>query len=149
MSTSIEHTQLRILIADDSDDDVTRTRSVLYECFPSSSVRWVKDGEELLDYLLNRKVYKDTIHHPLPHLVLLDLNMPRRSGIEALNIIRAEKRLRDLPVVILSGARTVYSMKHAHDLGILGFLRKPFGPDEASDLRRILTESGVPGPVSL
>lgn len=145
MTSPAEDTQLKILIADDSDDDVALTRSVLYESFPNSSVRWVKDGEELIDYLENRKVYKDAHLNPRPSVVLLDLNMPRRSGIEALNIIRANPALRALPVVILSGARTVYSMKHAQDLGILGFLRKPFGPDEATDLLRILAESGVRG----
>jgi CheY-like chemotaxis protein len=129
-----------ILIAEDNEDDYLLARDALEECWPDVELRWVKDGEELMDYLLHQGVYKDPVKCPLPNLLLLDLNMPRKNGREALKEIRATPRLRCLPVVVLTSSLADNDVLFSYEQGANSFLRKPVGFEPFVDVMRALCD---------
>ncbi|MGQ9699801.1 MAG: response regulator [Candidatus Bipolaricaulaceae bacterium] len=88
---------------------------------------WVKDGEEALDFLFRRKEH---VHAPRPNLVLLDLRLPKKSGLEVLEEIKKEEKLRKIPVVVLTVSTDEEDMVRAYDSGAAGFLQKPASPEE-------------------
>jgi CheY-like chemotaxis protein len=118
---------LCILIAEDNEDDYLLARDALKECNPEIDLRWVKDGEDLMDYLLHRGVYKDSVEFPLPNLLLLDLSMPRKNGREALKEIRALPGLRRLPIVVLTTSHSEEDILFSYDQGANSFISKPIG----------------------
>ena len=117
--------QITILLADDSDDDRMMTREALQESFVLNRMAEVEDGEELMDYLHRRGEYADPQSSPRPGLILLDLNMPRKSGQEALQEIKADPSLRRIPVVILTTSQDEHDILRSYDLGVNSFITKP------------------------
>jgi DNA-binding response OmpR family regulator len=89
----------------------------------------VLDGEEAVVYLAGEGRYADRLRYPLPGLVLLDLKLPRRSGLEVLQWLREQQVLRRLPVVVLSSSREATDIDRAYDLGANSYLVKPVGSD--------------------
>src|SRR5687767_2005551 len=96
---------ITILIADDDPDDRELTRDALQECRLANEVHFVEDGEELMDYLSRRGQHRNLAGSPLPGLILLDLNMPRKDGREALKEIKANPDLRRIPIVVLTTSK--------------------------------------------
>src|SRR5215813_3683121 len=94
--------QVEILMADDDPDDRMMAARALREYRLKNNIRFVENGEELLDYLHHRGRYADPTSSPRPGLILLDLNMPRKDGREALAEIKADPDLRTIPVVVLT-----------------------------------------------
>ena len=90
-----------------------------------NDLRFVEDGEELLDYLYHRGRYADVASSPTPGLILLDLNMPRKDGREALREIKADPALRQIPVVVLTTSKAEEDVYRAYDLGVSSFITKP------------------------
>jgi CheY-like chemotaxis protein len=88
---------------------------------------WVKDGEEALDFLFRRKNY---VQAPRPNLVLLDLRLPKKSGLEVLEEVKRDEKLRKIPVVVLTVSTDEEDMVRAYDSGAAGFLQKPASPEE-------------------
>jgi len=88
---------------------------------------WVKDGEEALDFLFRRKNYAQA---PRPNLVLLDLRLPKKSGLEVLEEVKRDEKLRKIPVVVLTVSTDEEDMVRAYDSGAAGFLQKPASPEE-------------------
>ena len=121
--------QCLILMADDDPDDRLLVRDALGECEPSAKIaermRFVNDGEDLMDYLLRRGRHSDPSASPRPDLILLDLNMPRKDGREALREIRADGELRDIPVVVFTTSRAETDIKLVYGLGANSFVTKP------------------------
>ena len=121
--------QCLILMADDDADDRLLVKDALGECEAEAKVaeqlRFVNDGEDLMDYLLRRGKYSDPAASPQPDLILLDLNMPRKDGREALREIRAQKELRDIPVVVFTTSRAETDIKLVYGLGANSFVTKP------------------------
>ncbi len=105
--------------------------SVRYDLF------WVKDGEEALDFLFRRKNY---VQAPRPNLVLLDLRLPKKSGLDVLAEIKKEEKLRKIPVVVLTVSTDEEDMVRAYDSGAAGFLQKPASPEEFDRLLRTVWE---------
>jgi len=93
-----------------------------------------KDGVELMDYLLRRGEYTDASTAPRPGLILLDLNMPKKDGREALSEIKADKRLRHIPVVILTTSQAEEDILRTYDLGVNSFISKPVTFDALVDI---------------
>lgn len=120
-----EVAQNMILLADDDGDDQLLVRDALAECDPAVGVRFVENGEELLDYLLHRGRFLDAAQNPVPDLILLDLNMPRQDGREALREIRAHPDLRRLPVVVFTTSNADTDVGQIYDLGANSFITKP------------------------
>ena len=113
-----------ILIADEDADDRLFMAEALRQNQFRSTVRFVEDGEELLDYLTCQNGFTAE-NAPLPSLIILDLNMPRKDGFEALHEIKAHPRLCRLPVVVLSTSAAEEDVKRAYGLGGNSYITKP------------------------
>ena len=116
---------LTILLADDSEDDRLMTREALHDTLEFNELREVEDGEELMNYLLHSGPYADPASAPVPNLILLDLNMPRKSGYEALQDIKAHPVLKRIPVVVFSTSSDEEDVVRSYDLGVNSFITKP------------------------
>ena len=114
-----------ILLADDSEDDRLMTRDALNESFVLNDLREVEDGEQLMDYLHRRGQYTDPNTSPRPGLILLDLNMPRKSGQEALAEIKRDPLLRRIPVIVLTTSEADEDIVRSYELGVSSFITKP------------------------
>lgn len=114
-----------ILMADDSSDDRFLAREALRESLVVNDLREVEDGEELMDYLHRRGEYSDPESSPRPGLILLDLNMPRKSGREALEEIKEDENLRRIPIVVLTTSEDEADIIASYDLGVSSFITKP------------------------
>ena len=100
-------------------------RDALRESRLHNDLRFVEDGEQLMDYLFRRGKYSDPATSPTPGLILLDLNMPRKDGREALKEIKADPTLRRIPVVVLTTSREEEDIYRTYDLGANSFISKP------------------------
>lgn len=116
---------IHILIADDDQDDCLMMREAFKEIRVRNPLHFVHDGEALLDYLQRRPPYDDEARYPLPGLILLDLNMPRMDGREALQAIKSNADLRGIPVVILSTSSAEEDIQCSYDMGGNSFITKP------------------------
>jgi CheY-like chemotaxis protein len=117
---------ITILVCDDDEDDRMLTQQALEDAHISNSVRFVEDGEQLLDYLYQRGAYAgETGKAPRPGLILLDLNMPKIDGREALKKIKGDPALKDIPVVVLSTSRLDEDIARSYQLGVNSFITKP------------------------
>jgi CheY-like chemotaxis protein len=114
-----------ILMADDDADDRLMADKALQEARLENSLNFVEDGEELMDYLLHRGKYLDASQYPLPGLILLDLNMPRKDGREALKEIKAHPLLHRIPVVVLTTSSAEQDIVRSYDLGVNSYIIKP------------------------
>ena len=112
-----------ILMADDDDDDRLLARDALAECNVEGNLRFVENGEELMEYLCRRGKYADA---PRPGLVLLDLNMPLKDGREALKEIKTDPDLKRIPVVVLTTSKADTDVSEIYSLGANSFISKPF-----------------------
>lgn len=127
-----------ILLAEDDDDDYFLTRDAFQEARCSGRLRRVKDGEDLMDYLNRRGEYQGLNGSSRPLMILLDLNMPRKDGREALKEIKSDPRLKGIPVVILTTSRADEDLEHAYELGVNSFIRKPASFSEFVDVVKTL-----------
>lgn len=116
---------ITILYADDDLDDQLLVRDAMREAHLANEIRFANDGEELIDYLLNKGKFKDKIKYPRPGLILLDLNMPKKDGREALKEIKANPDLRMIPIVILTTSKVDEDILRSYDLGVNSFIVKP------------------------
>ncbi len=116
---------INILIADDDPDDRQMTKEALEENYLLNSLHFVEDGEQLLDFLKRRGKYKDPLTSPRPGLILLDLNMPRKDGREALNEIKSDPELKSIPVIIFTTSKAEEDILKSYNLGVNCFITKP------------------------
>jgi len=116
---------ITILLADDDADDRMMASEALEESRLANDLRCVEDGEELMDYLLRRGKYSQPDSAPRPGLILLDLNMPKKDGREALREIKSEPTLRTIPVVVLTTSQAEEDIYRTYDLGVNSFITKP------------------------
>ena len=114
-----------ILMADDDADDRLLAKDALAECRVPAELHFVENGEELLDYLHRRNKYAEGVASPRPGLILLDLNMPRKDGREALREIKSNPELRKIPVVVLTTSQADTDIGQIYDLGANSFITKP------------------------
>ncbi|NOY65546.1 MAG: response regulator [Nitrospirae bacterium] len=112
-------------MADDDEDDRLMAKEALEEARICNEMRFVEDGVELLDYLKRRGQYADPEKSPFPGLILLDLNMPRMDGREALKEIKSDPELRRIPVVVLTTSKAEEDILKTYDLGVNSFITKP------------------------
>ncbi len=114
-----------VLVADDDPDDRLLIADAFEQANLPSDLQFVEDGEEVLDYLHQRGSHADPRRSPRPGLILLDLNMPRKDGREALAEVKAHADLRRIPVVVLTTSNADEDVLRSYELGVSGFIRKP------------------------
>jgi CheY-like chemotaxis protein len=113
-------------MADDDEEDCELTRDALQDSRLANQMRFVGDGQELLDYLRRQGRYADaSLDAPRPGIILLDLNMPKLDGREALTEIKADESLRRIPVVILTTSSDESDVLRSYNLGVNSFITKP------------------------
>ncbi|MBK7999153.1 MAG: response regulator [Verrucomicrobia bacterium] len=118
-----------ILMADDDADDRLLAKDALNECRITNELHFVENGEELLDYLRQTGKYASASGTTKPGLILLDLNMPRKDGREALQEIKSDPQLRSIPVVVLTTSKADTDISRIYELGANSFITKPVSFD--------------------
>ena len=116
---------ITVLLAEDDPEDIYLIGEALEEVAIPNQLKIVQDGEELLDYLHQRGDYADPITAPRPGLILLDLNMPRKDGREALSQIKTDPDLRRIPIVVLTTSQAEEDIYNTYNLGVSGYISKP------------------------
>lgn len=128
-----------ILMADDDPEDAMLARDALAESRLANTLNVVEDGEQLLDYLYQRGKFNSG-NAPRPGLILLDLNMPRLDGREALARIKSDPDLRRIPVVVLTTSKAEEDVFRSYDLGANSYITKPVTFDSLVSVVRSLAE---------
>ena len=126
------------LIAEDDPDDCLLIEDACTEAQLKRDLHFVADGEELMNYLHHRGKYADPVSAPRPNLILLDLNMPKKDGREALEEIKADPDLRCIPVVVLTTSKAEEDIRRIYDLGASGFITKPVKFESLVDIMKTL-----------
>jgi len=117
---------ITILLADDDEEDRELTREALQDARLANEMRFVVDGQDLMDYLRRRGRYAgDSVEAPRPGIILLDLNMPKKDGREALKEIKSDSELRRIPVIVLTTSKDEEDVFRTYDLGVNSFITKP------------------------
>jgi CheY-like chemotaxis protein len=129
-----------ILIADDDSDDRMMALDAFRENRLTNELRFVEDGQELMDFLKRKGKYTGLAGSPLPALILLDLNMPRKDGREALKEIKADPELRRIPIVVMTTSKEEDDVYRAYDLGVNSFITKPSSFESLVDIIRALAD---------
>ncbi len=114
-----------VIIAEDDPDDRLLIRDAIHEASERADIHFVNDGAEMLDYLHHRGRFNLSSSAPLPELILLDLNMPRKGGMEVLEEIKRDPVLRSIPVVVLTTSRSPEQVSRSYELGGNGYITKP------------------------
>ena len=130
---------ITILMADDDADDRLLTKEALEEGRLANVFAEVEDGKKLLDYLRHEGDYAHLDGQPLPGLILLDLNMPRMDGREALKEIKGDAKLRHIPIVVLTTSKAEEDIFRTYDLGVNSFITKPVTFDSLVEVMTMLT----------
>ncbi len=125
MSNSKSGKPITILMADDDADDRQMTKEAFEESRLVNDLRFVEDGVELMDYLQRRGKYSNPADSPRPGLILLDLNMPKKDGREALREIKADPRLRNIRVVVMTTSKAEEDIERIYDLSAASYITKP------------------------
>lgn len=120
---------ISILLVEDNPDDVELTIHALKKNNIANPVAIVRDGQEAIDYLFYQGTYANE-NHELPDIILLDLKLPRVDGIDVLGKIKGDKKLRRIPVVILTSSKEESDMVKSYDLGVNSYIRKPVDFDQ-------------------
>jgi two-component system response regulator len=141
--TKLNGQPIVILMADDDADDRMLTKDALAESRVLNDLRFVEDGEELLDYLKGRGAYADRENSPRPGLILLDLNMPKKDGREALKEIKADPDLRRIPIVVMTTSKAEEDVYRSYDLGASSFITKPVTFERLVELMRTMGQYWV------
>jgi CheY-like chemotaxis protein len=116
---------ITILMADDDDDDRMLAQKALRGSRLVNDMRFAVDGEDLMRYLRHEPPYANGLDAPRPGLILLDLNMPKMDGREALSLIKADPVLRQIPVIVLTTSAAEEDVIRTYDLGVNSFITKP------------------------
>ena len=120
-----EHLPITILMADDDEDDRELTREAMSDARLANEMRFVVDGQELMDYLRREGAYGNGAEAPEPGIILLDLNMPKKDGREALAEIKSDPALRHIPIVVLTTSKAEEDIFRTYGLGVNSFITKP------------------------
>ena len=122
--------QLRILVAEDNENDVLILTRAFSKAAPDASVNFVRDGEEAIEYLGGTGQFADRAAYPLPGLLVVDLKMARMDGFEAIEWVRTKSDLRSMPIVVLSSSGDPFDISRAYKLGVNAYHVKPQDPSE-------------------
>ena len=131
---------IEILLADDDEEDRMLIIDALKESRLMNKVQSVEDGQELLDYLKGKEKFSDREKYPIPGIILLDLNMPKKDGREALKEIKADKTLRTIPIIVLTTSKAEEDILRTYNLGVNSFITKPVSFTGMLDVMKTLNK---------
>jgi CheY-like chemotaxis protein len=128
----------RILLVEDNPDDVVLIERAIRKADIAAPVSTADDGQTAIDYLSGRGIYADREKFPVPSLVLLDIKLPRRTGLEVLHWVRQHSAFKKLVIVMLTSSREVRDVDEAYALGANSYLVKPIAPLEMQQMIKTL-----------
>lgn len=131
--------QVSILVADDDVEDCQMIKEALQESRLINQLHFVHNGEELMQYLNHQGKFNDRNKYPRPGIILLDLNMPKMDGREALIKIKSNPKLRSIPVIVLTTSSAEEDIERVYNVGVNSFITKPV---EFNSLVQILKDIG-------
>jgi CheY-like chemotaxis protein len=123
-----------LLLVEDNEDDVFIFQRAFKRAAITDAVQIVNDGQEAMNYLAGVGPFADRQRHPLPYLVMLDLKLPRRSGVEVLEWMHQQPELAGVPVIVLTSSAEHRDIQRTRELGALHYLVKPPAVDVLADL---------------
>lgn len=129
---------ITIVLAEDDEDDYLLMMDALREARVANDIQWVKDGEELINYLLHQGPFQDLKKSSRPGLILLDLNMPKKDDREVLQEIKSNPKLRKIPIVVLTTSKSEEDIIRSYDLGVNSIIKKPVSFDEFVEAIKIM-----------
>jgi len=127
-----------VLLAEDNEDDIMATRRAWKKNSIVNPLYIVRTGEECLDYLYQRGKYAESGSAPRPGILLLDIKMPKMDGLTVIQHVRADEKLRRLPIVILTSSKMEEDRLRGYDLGANAYITKPVGFENFSDAVRAI-----------
>ena len=127
-----------ILLVEDDPADVFRIQRAFHKADLNTPLQVVIDGEQAIYYLSGQESYQDRECYPLPVLVLLDLKLPRRSGLDVLQWLRQESEVKYLPVVVLTSSEQQIDIDRAYAAGANSYLAKPPSPPALLEMVRAI-----------
>lgn len=130
--------RIPILLVEDDENDIYLFQRAAREAGIRNPISIAHDGQEAIDYLSSQEKFLDRVRFPLPCLIILDIKMPRRTGIEVLEWLRAEPALRKLPVIMFSSSAQPADVDRAYELGANAFIVKPSSSERRKDLALVL-----------
>jgi CheY-like chemotaxis protein len=138
-------TAVRILLAEDDPNDIVFLNKAFQKAGVPKPFRVLADGQDVMTYLSGEGEYADRSGHPLPTHLLLDLKLPRRSGLDILDWVRKDSRLSTLPVIVLTSSSQPQDRTRAEHLGVNGYFVKPVTQaDLVKTVKRIATIWDLP-----
>ena len=129
---------ITILMADDDSDDRKLTQEAFEEARLINDLRFVENGEQLLEYLRKQGPFAPPADAPRPGLILLDLNMPRKDGRTVLKELKSDPELRQIPVVVLTTSKADEDIYKSYDLGVNSYIVKPVTFEALVDILQTL-----------
>ena len=129
---------ITILMADDDPEDRQLTKEAFDESLLKNDLRFVENGEEMLDYLNRRGKFTDPASSPRPGLILLDLNMPLKDGREALQEMKADPRFKSIRVVVMTTSQAEADIAHSYNLSASSYITKPVTFEALLEVIRVL-----------
>jgi CheY-like chemotaxis protein len=129
---------ITILMADDDADDRQMTREAFEASHLANDLKFVEDGVELLEYLYRRGKYQDPASSPRPSIILLDLNMPKKDGREALAEIKKDPNLQNIRIIVLTTSKAEEDIFRTYNLGAASYITKPVTFDALVDVVKTL-----------
>ncbi len=136
----INFTHYTILLVEDDPNDVFLIQRAFRKANLANPIQVMNDGEAAVLYLSGQEPYADRDRYPLPMLMLLDLKLPRRSGLEVLEWLKQQPKLKRLPVVVLTSSREHTDLNRAYDLGANSYLVKPVAFDSLLNMVQTLNQ---------
>jgi two-component system, response regulator len=129
-----------ILVVEDDEDDYFLIASTLKHTKFDCDVRWVQNGEEAMSYLLRQNEWQDPIKSPSPSLILLDINLPKKNGLEVLQEIQQNPTLKNLLTIVLTSSKNKANIIEAYDFGANSYVQKPAEIDQFTKGMQLLLE---------
>ena len=138
MSTAVN--LIQILMADDDPDDRLLAEKAFRDSKLINQISFVEDGQELMEYLRHEGAYTDPDSSPRPGVILLDLNMPRKDGREALGEIKSDPDLKSIPIIVLTTSKADEDVLRSYELGANSFITKPVTFKSLAEAMRVFGE---------
>lgn len=126
--------RLTVLLAEDEADDVFMMQRAFRKMNSPAKLQVVRDGVEAIEYLSGQNKFADRNLYPLPFLILLDINMPRKNGFDILEWLKQDESLADIPVVMITSSKVKSDVDKAYELGARAYLIKPVAFNELQSL---------------